>query len=83
VEDYHKEIEIAMIKANMAEDRKATMIRFLNELNREIANVVKLQHYVEVEDMVYMATKVQRQLRKKKHVWSTFNLGSHHHGGRI
>ena len=32
VEDYHKEIEIAMIKANVEEDRKATMTRFLNGL---------------------------------------------------
>ena len=43
----------------MAENRKATMVRFLNELNREITNVVKLQHYVEVEDMVYTAIKVE------------------------
>jgi hypothetical protein len=31
-----------MIKANMAKDREATMSRSLNELNREIANVVEL-----------------------------------------
>jgi hypothetical protein len=42
VKDYHKKIEIAMIKANMAKDREATMSRSLNELNREIANVVEL-----------------------------------------
>jgi len=36
------------------EDRKATMARFLQGLNRDIANVVELQ-YVELEDMVHMA----------------------------
>ena len=35
VEDYHKEMEIAMIKANVEEDREATMARFLNGLNKE------------------------------------------------
>jgi len=56
-------------------DRKATMARFINGLNRDIANVVELQHYVELEDIVHMATKVERQLRKG-HVWPAFNSGS-------
>ncbi|KAG2712430.1 hypothetical protein I3760_04G125400 [Carya illinoinensis] len=34
-------------------------------LNREIANVVELQHYAEIEDMVHMAMKVERQLKRK------------------
>ena len=55
VDDYHKEMEIAMIRANLEEDREATMTRFLNGLNWDIANVVELQHYVELEDMVHMA----------------------------
>ena len=60
MDDYHKEMQIAMIWANVEEDRKATMTRFLNGLNRNIANVVELQHYVELEDMVHMAIKVER-----------------------
>lgn len=65
VEDYHKEMEVALIRANVEEDREATMARFLNGLNRDIANVVELQHYVELEDMVHMAMKVERQLKRK------------------
>uniref|UniRef100_A0A2N9I939 Reverse transcriptase domain-containing protein n=1 Tax=Fagus sylvatica TaxID=28930 RepID=A0A2N9I939_FAGSY len=65
VEDYHKEMEVAMIRANVEEDREATMARFLSGLNRDIANVIELQHYVEIEDMVHMAMKVERQLRRK------------------
>ncbi|WOK94284.1 hypothetical protein Cni_G02986 [Canna indica] len=52
VEDYHKEMEMTMIKANIVEDRETTMARFFYGLNREIADVVELQHYVELEDMV-------------------------------
>ena len=75
VDEYHKEIEIAMIRAIVVEDKEATMNRFLNGLNCEISNVVELQHYVELEDMVHMATKVERQLRKG-HVRPEFNSGS-------
>uniref|UniRef100_A0A2N9IPQ0 CCHC-type domain-containing protein n=1 Tax=Fagus sylvatica TaxID=28930 RepID=A0A2N9IPQ0_FAGSY len=75
VDDYYKEMEIALIRANVEEDREATMARFLNGLNRDIANVVELQHYVELEDMVHMAIKVERQL-KRKGTRSFQNLGS-------
>ena len=47
VEDYYKEMEIAMIRANVEEDREATMARFLLGLNREIHDKVEMQHYVE------------------------------------
>ncbi len=50
----------AMIWANMEEDREATMERFHSGLNRDIANVMELQHYMEIEDMVHMAVKVER-----------------------
>jgi hypothetical protein len=73
--DYDKEMEIAMIRANMIEYKKATMARFLNGLNKEIANVVQLQHYVELKDMFHMAIKVERKLRRKGHVRPTFNSG--------
>jgi hypothetical protein len=47
----------------------------LNGLNRDITNVLELQHYVELEDMVHMAIKVERQL-KRKGTRSFQNLGS-------
>jgi len=63
VDEYFEEMEIAMIPANVIEDREAT--RFLNGLNMNIANVVELQHCVELEDMVHMATKVDRQIKRR------------------
>jgi DNA integrity scanning protein DisA with diadenylate cyclase activity len=44
-------------------DIEATITRFLNELNREIINVVELQHYVELKNIVHMVTKIERQLK--------------------
>ena len=40
------------------------MVRFLGGLNQEIANLVELQHYVALEDMVYMVVKIERQLKR-------------------
>ena len=55
-----------MILAHVEEDREAIMARFLNGLNWDIVNVVELQHYVELEDMVHMALKVEWQLKRKR-----------------
>ncbi|XP_068644704.1 uncharacterized protein [Aristolochia californica] len=55
---------MAMIRANVEEDREATMARFLNGLNWEIANIIELHHYVELKDLVHMAIKVERQLQR-------------------
>ena len=42
VKDYYKEMEIAMIHANVEEDQEATMARFLLGLNREIHDKVEM-----------------------------------------
>jgi hypothetical protein len=65
VDEYYKEIEITMIWGNVTEDSEAMMARFLNRLNKEIANVVELQHYIELEDKVHMVTKVERQIKRR------------------
>ena len=80
VEDYHKEMEILMIRANIVEDREATMTRFLKGLNRDIANVVELQPYVELEDLVNIAMKVERQ-RKQRGASTATKTYSNPYGG--
>ena len=64
VEDYFKEMETTMIRANVEEEREATMARFLNGLNFEIRDRVEMYHYIEIEDMVHMAVKVEKQLKR-------------------
>ncbi|KAL5857290.1 hypothetical protein ACOSQ3_004748 [Xanthoceras sorbifolium] len=65
-----------MIRADVQEDREATMARFLNGLHRDIANVVELQHYVELTDMVHMAIKVEQQLKRNGSTRVGQNSGS-------
>lgn len=62
MEEYHKEMEVAFIRANV-EDREATMTQLSCGLNQEIAKIVELQHYVKLEDMMRMKMKVERQLK--------------------
>jgi len=64
-DEYYKEMEITMIRGNVTEDSEAMMARFLNGLNKENANVVELQHYIELEDMVHMVMKVERQIKRR------------------
>jgi len=37
----------------------------LNGLNRDITNVVELQSYVELEELVHLDIKVEEQLKRK------------------
>ncbi|XP_027155217.1 uncharacterized protein LOC113755410, partial [Coffea eugenioides] len=65
VEDYHKEMEILMLRADIMEDREATMARFLNGLRPEIADQVELHHYVELGDLVEKAIKIERRIKRR------------------
>ncbi|XP_071909563.1 uncharacterized protein [Coffea arabica] len=65
VEDYYKEMEVIMLQADIVEDRKTTMVRFLSGLRVEIADEVEMYHYVEIKDMLEKALKVERRLKRK------------------
>ena len=54
-----------MIRVNMEEDKEDTMTRLLNGLNWEITDKVELQHYVEIEEMVHKAIKIEQQLKRR------------------
>ncbi|XP_048236341.1 uncharacterized protein LOC107261617 [Ricinus communis] len=73
IEEYYQEMEIALIRANIDEDREATMAQFLHGLNKDIVNLVELQHYVEMEDMLHMEIKIERQLKQKSKNSSSTN----------
>ena len=76
VEDYYKEMKIAMIRADVEEGREVTMARFFNGLHRNSANIVEMQYYVELTDMVHMAIKVEQQLKRKGSTRVGQNSGS-------
>ncbi|XP_027912219.1 uncharacterized protein LOC114171289 [Vigna unguiculata] len=53
VDEYYKEMEILIIQAKIEEDPEVTMTRFLNGLNHDIRDVVELQEFVEMEDLLH------------------------------
>lgn len=65
VDEHHKEMEMALVRATIHEEPEATMARFLNGLNHEIKDVVEMHHYVELEELVHQAIKVEEQLKRK------------------
>jgi len=76
-----KKIKISMIRANDSEDRKVTITRFLNDLNKDIVNMVELQYYLKIKDMMHIAIKVEKQLEKKivqdqMVIWDSLRVGS-------
>lgn len=59
------DIGISILRVDINEDRKATMARFLNGLRPGIADQLELQYYVELEDMVEKAIKIERRLKRR------------------
>ena len=49
-----------MTRADLDEDREATMALFIGGLNKEIADRVELQHYIELEELFYLTIKVEK-----------------------
>ena len=64
VEEYHKEMEKAMIRANVYEDEEQTIARFMAGLHRNIQRIVEFQPYRHLIDLVHQATKAERQLQQ-------------------
>ena len=63
VEEYYKEMEIAMIRANVKEDDEQTMARFLNGLNHPIKKIADFQPYSNLIELMHQATKAERQVQ--------------------
>ncbi|RDX66933.1 hypothetical protein CR513_54246, partial [Mucuna pruriens] len=59
-------MKVAMTRANVKEDFEVTMAKFIGGLKKEIADVVELQHYMEIEDLLHKAIQVEKQLKFKR-----------------
>ena len=63
VEEYHKEMEKAMIRANIHEDEEQSMARFMYGLNSNVKQVVDLQPCRNMVELVHLASKAEHQLQ--------------------
>ncbi|RDX77586.1 hypothetical protein CR513_42264, partial [Mucuna pruriens] len=64
IEEYYKDIKVALMRANALESNEATMPQFLHGLNRELHDIVELYHYTSLDDLVHQATRVESQQRR-------------------
>jgi hypothetical protein len=60
VDEYLKEMELIVIRADVKEDMKDIMARFMNGLNCDIAHIVELHIYMELKEIVHMVMKVEK-----------------------
>uniref|UniRef100_A0A1J3EL11 CCHC-type domain-containing protein n=1 Tax=Noccaea caerulescens TaxID=107243 RepID=A0A1J3EL11_NOCCA len=70
VEEYFQEMEVMLLRANVVEDREATMSRFLGGLNREIQDIVEMQNCVGLEAMLHKAVLAEQQLKRRSSIRS-------------
>ncbi|XP_022682409.1 uncharacterized protein LOC111257333 [Setaria italica] len=64
VDEYYKEMEKAMIRANVYEDEEQSIARFMSGLHRNIQRIVELQQYRNLIELVHQASKAERQLQQ-------------------
>lgn len=74
VEDYFKEMEMAVMHADIHEDAEATMTRFLRGLRPEIVEVVEFQHYFDMEELMDKSVKVEWRLKRRRSSRSNSNF---------
>lgn len=60
VDECYKEIEMLMIYVDIREEGEALMAYFIAGLNPKISEVVELQHYLEIGDLVEKSIKIER-----------------------
>jgi len=58
-------MEMKLVRANIEEETKDTMAHFLSYQNPDIRDVVELQEYVELDDLLHKAVRVEQQLKRK------------------
>ena len=64
IDEYYHEMDQALMRLNSVEDEKTTMVRFMNGLNKNIAKLVELHQYTNLDDLYQMAVKIEWQLKK-------------------
>ncbi|KAK1574153.1 hypothetical protein QYE76_019008, partial [Lolium multiflorum] len=64
VEEFFKEMELTMMRANIQESEQQTIARFFNGLNYPIKRIVEFQPYSNMVELVHQASKAERQVNE-------------------
>ena len=63
VEEYYKDMEMIMLRADLKELEEQTMARFVRGLNYPIRKIVDFQPYKNMTELLHQATKAERHIR--------------------
>jgi len=66
VEEYWQKMVLYMIRAGIKEKNNITISRFLSGLKLEIRNKVELLPYRDLNDLIQLCIKVEKQILKKE-----------------
>ena len=64
VEEYTREFELLVMKCELKDDEEQRMVRYIGGLNTEIANRVQLQQYEDLDDVIRLSLRIEKQLSK-------------------
>jgi hypothetical protein len=64
VKEYYREMEKAMIRANVNEDEEQSIAHFMSGLHHNIQRIVEMQQYRNPIVLVHQARKAERQLQQ-------------------
>jgi len=65
VEEYFKEMETLMLRADVQEECEATMSRFMGGLNRDILDRFEVIHYENLEELFHKAVMFEKQIKRR------------------
>ncbi|XP_027348022.1 uncharacterized protein LOC113859448 [Abrus precatorius] len=65
VEEYTREFELLLMKCDIQKKEEQTIARFLGGLNPKISQLVQLQQYWTLDDVIKLAIRVEKQLPKR------------------
>ncbi|KAK1627781.1 hypothetical protein QYE76_002096 [Lolium multiflorum] len=64
VEEFYKEMDLTMMRANIQESENQTIARYFNGLNYPIKRIVEFQQYSTIVELVHQASKAERQVHE-------------------
>ena len=65
MDDYFKQLDTLLIRVHMDESEEAKIARFVSGLRRDIQDVVELQEYSSLQNVVHLASKIENQIARK------------------
>ncbi|XP_051147531.1 uncharacterized protein LOC127262761 [Andrographis paniculata] len=65
VDEFYKDLEVTLLRADVRESQQATVARILTGLNRDIADKVGLYRFDDIDELVERAITIEKQLKRK------------------